>query len=107
MPSREHPADPVEPSATRQRWEILESRFGERIRESDAAWARSLPAAERLALLDDLLDAVRAAHAAAGDWPAVEAQAWQETLAERRLLLHAFRRLDEVTRGRTPLADAC
>ena len=31
---------------------------------------------------------------------------WRDTLAERVLLLKAFRRLDEVTHGTGPVADA-
>ena len=84
----------------------MESLFGQRIRASDAAWARGLSAADRLAIVEELFGAVRTAHESAGDWPAVDAHAWEETLAERRRLVTAFHRLDEVTRGRTPLADA-
>ncbi len=105
--SREHPTS-VSP---RHRWQLFEQLCGERVRASDEAWARGLLPAGRLAVLDDLFLSVRAARLAAGDWDAVEAAAWQETLSERMRQVRAFRRLDEARRaeamrGTGTLADA-
>ncbi len=89
-----------------QRWALFEERFGPRARASDAAWARSLSPADRLAIVEDLFRAAHAAHALSGDWDAVDERAWCDTLAERRRLAAAFHRLDEVHRGCAPVADA-
>ena len=95
---------PSEPP--RHRWGLLETAFGDRIRESDAVWARSLSPAARIALVEELLCIARSAHEREGDWAAVEARAWAETLAERRRLVAECHRLDEVQRGTKPVADA-
>lgn len=98
-------------ASPRQRWLIFEQLCGERVRASDEAWARSLPPAKRLAVVDDLFLSVRAVRLAAGDWHSVDAAAWQETLSERMRQVRAFRRLDEARRaeamrGTGTLADA-
>ncbi len=98
-------ADPATPGH-RQRWELFETLCGERIRARDAEWADRLSPADRVAVADDLLTTIRAARVAAGDWQAVDDRAWRETLAERILQVKAFRRLDEVTHGTGPVADA-
>lgn len=92
--------------SAQERWRLFEGNFGDRARASDIAWARHLTPAERLAVVDDLLNTVRTAHEVTGDWDAVEAVAWRETLAERRRLVAAFQTLDEVRLGSAPLADA-
>lgn len=76
------------------------------MRASDVAWAAGLSPAARVAVADDLLTTIRAVRVAAGDWHEVDDRAWRETLDERNLLVSAFRRLDEVTHGTGPLADA-
>ncbi len=88
------------------RWDLFEAICGDRVRAGDAAWAASLSPAERLAVADDLLTTIRAVRVAAGDWQAVDDRAWCETLAERDRQVAAFRRLDEVTDGSGPVADA-
>jgi hypothetical protein len=85
--------------ALRGRWDVLNETFGGRIRKSDAAHAKGLSPDQRLAIVDDLLETVRAAHEASGTWNAVDDRAWQESLAERRRLSAAFHKLDEVMRG--------
>jgi hypothetical protein len=85
---------------------MFESLCGEMTRARDAAWAAGLTPAARLAVADDLLTTIRAVRVAAGDWQAVDDRAWRETLAERTLQVHAFRRLDEVTDGTGPMANA-
>mgnify|MGYP000260873291 CR=1 FL=1 len=92
--------------ALRGRWDVLNETFGSRIRESDAAHAKGLSSDQRLSIVDDLLETVRAAHEAAGNWDAVDYRAWQETLAERRRLIAAFHKFDEVMRGSATPADA-
>lgn len=94
------------PASPRRRWQLFEHLCGERVRSSDAAWARSLLPAERLAVVDDLFMSVRAARVAAGDWQHVDARAWHETLDERMLQVRAYGRLDEATRGTRTVADA-
>ena len=89
-----------------RRWDLFEAICGERVRAGDAAWAATLSPAERLAVADDLLTTIRAVRVAAGDWQAVDDRAWCETLAERNRQVAAFRRLDEVTHGSGPVADA-
>jgi hypothetical protein len=93
-------------ASPRQRWELFEQLCGDRARASDTAWARSLPPAERLAVVDDLLMTVRSARVAAGDWQHVDDLAWRETLNERLLQVQAFRRLDEAMRGTGTVANA-
>ena len=85
---------------------MFDERFGARARASDAAWAESLSPAARLALVEELLEAVRSAHTAAGDWHIVDERAWNDSLAERRRAVAAFHRLDEVRGGWSPPADA-
>lgn len=99
-------ADVARGSPYRRRWELFEAICGDRMRASDAAWAAALSPAERLAVADDLLTTIRAVRLAAGDWHAVDDRAWCETLAERDRHVAAFRRLDEVTHGSGPVADA-
>jgi hypothetical protein len=89
-----------------QRWGVFETLCGKAIRAQDAAWAARLSPEARLAVSDDLLTTIRATRAAAGDWQAVDNQAWRETLAHRKLQVMAFRRLDEVTLGTASVADA-
>lgn len=89
-----------------RRWDLFEAICGDRVRAGDAAWAASLSPAERLAVADDLLTTIRGVRVAAGDWQAVDDRAWCETLAERDRQVAAFRRLDEVTHGSGPVADA-
>ena len=89
-----------------QRWALFEKLCGDQIRARDAAWAAGLAPAARVAVADDLLATIRAVRVVAGDWQAVDDRAWRETLAERVLQLKAFRRLDEVTHGTGPVADA-
>ena len=89
-----------------RRWDLFEAICGDRVRAGDAAWAATLSPAERLAVADDLLTTIRAVRVAAGDWQAVDDRAWCETLAERNRQVAAFRRLDEVTHGSGPVADA-
>lgn len=89
-----------------RRWDLFEAICGDRVRAGDAAWAASLSPAERLAVADDLLTTIRDVRVAAGDWQAVDDRAWCETLAERDRQVAAFRRLDEVTHGSGPVADA-
>jgi hypothetical protein len=86
---------------------LFEALCGDRVRAHDAAWAARLSPAARLAVADDLLTTIRAVRVAAGDWQAVDDRAWRATLDERNLHLAAFRRLDEVTHGTRPVADAC
>lgn len=89
-----------------RRWDLFEAICGDRVRAGDAEWAASLSPAERLAVADDLLTTIRGVRVAAGDWQAVDDRAWCETLAERDRQVAAFRRLDEVTHGSGPVADA-
>lgn len=89
-----------------RRWDVFEAICGDRVRAGDVAWAASLSPAERLAVADDLLSTIRAVRVAAGDWQAVDDRAWCETLTERDRQVAAFRRLDEVTHGSGPVADA-
>jgi hypothetical protein len=89
----------------RQRWERFEALCGEIIRARDAAWAAGLSPTARLAVADDLFTTIRAVRVAAGDWQAVDDNAWRETRAERMLQVEAFRRLDEVTDGTGPVAN--
>lgn len=98
-----------ESSATvspRQRWEVFEKLCGDRVRASDASWARGLSPAERMAVADDLFMTVRAARVGAGDWQQVDDLAWHETLNDRVRQVQAFRRFDEATHGTRPVADA-
>ncbi len=99
-------AEPALTSPYRRRWDLFEAICGDRVRADDAAWAAALSPAERLAVADDLLTTIRAVRVAAGDWEAVDNRAWCETLAERDRQVAAFRRLDEVTHGTGPVADA-
>lgn len=85
---------------------MFESLCGERVRASDAAWARGLSAADRLALVDDLFLTVRAARRDAGDWLRVDDLAWKETLCDRIRQVESFRRFDEASRGTGPVANA-
>ena len=98
---------PPDAIAPHQRWQLFETLCGERVRASDAEWAGGLSAAERLAVADDLFVTVREARRAAGDWQQVDDRAWQVTLEARMLEVEAFQRLDEATRGSSPLADTC
>ncbi len=91
--------------APRQRWDLFETLCGDRVRASDAAWCRSLSPAERLAITDDLFQAIRAARTAAGDWDAVEARAWQADLAARDRLVAAFQAFDRATHGTATAQD--
>lgn len=99
-------AEPALAGPYRRRWDLFEAICGDRVRAGDAAWAAALSPAERLAVADDLLTTIRAVRVAAGDWRAVDDRAWCETLAERNRQVAAFRRLDEVTHGTSPVADA-
>jgi len=94
------------PQDPRRRWAIYQERYGGLARASDAAWAASLTPAERLAIVDGLPAGVRGVRERAGDWDEVDARSWQATLEERAAQVAAFRRLDEVNRGRDPAADA-
>ncbi len=75
------------------------------MRASDVTWAGALSPAERLAVADDLFVTVRDVRLAAGDWQQVDDRAWEATLAARLHDVTAFRRLDEVNRGSSPLAN--
>jgi len=90
----------------RERWQLFEHLCGDRVRASDAAWARGLSPAERLAVADDLFVTVRAARIAAGDWQQVDERSWQDSLRDRLRQVHFFRRFDKVTSGTSPVADA-
>lgn len=85
--------------ALRGRWNVLNDVFGSRIRQSDASHTSRLTADERLSIVDDLLGAVFASHVARETWEAVDERAWERALAERRHMVAAFLRLDEVRRG--------
>lgn len=93
-------------TSPRRRWELFEELCGDRVRAADASWTRSLPPAERLAVVDDLLMTVHSARVAAGDWQAIDDRAWRETLEERVRQVWAFRRLEEASHGTAPMADA-
>jgi hypothetical protein len=95
---------PSDAFAPRECWHRFEALAGERVRASDATWAGALSPAERLAVADDLFVTVRDVRLAAGDWQQVEDRAWEATLAARIREITAFRRLDEATRGSSPLA---
>lgn len=97
---------PQPPQDPRHRWAIYEERYGALARASDAAWAASLTPADRLAVVDGLLAGVRGVRERAGDWDEADTRSWQAALEERRAQVAAFRRLDEVNRGRGPAADA-
>lgn len=99
------PAQP--PQDPRRRWAIYEERYGGLARASDAAWVASLTPADRLAIVDGLLASVRSVRERVGDWNEVDARGWQAALQERAAQVAAFRRFDEVNRGRRPTADAC
>jgi hypothetical protein len=96
---------PSDAFAPRECWHRFEALAGERVRASDATWAGALSPAERLAVADDLFVTVRDVRLAAGDWQQVEDRAWEATLAARIREITAFRRLDEVNRGSSPLAN--
>ena len=93
-------------ASPRQRWEEFESLCGDRVRASDAEWARGLSPAERLAVVDDLFRTVRDARRTAGDWGQIDDLAWRQTLREHTLQAEAFRRFDEASGGTSPVADA-
>jgi len=96
---------PPDAVAPRDRWQLFETLAGARVRASDAKWAGALSPAQRLAVADDLFATVRAVRLAAGDWQQVDDRAWEATLAARIHDVAAFRRLDEVNRGSSSLAD--
>jgi len=96
---------PTDALAPRDRWNLFETLAGERVRASDAAWARGLSPAQRLAVADDLFVTVRDVRRAAGDWQEIDDRAWEATLAARIHDVAAFRRLDEANRGSSPLAN--
>jgi hypothetical protein len=96
---------PPDAFAPRERWHRFEALAGERVRDSDATWAGALSPAERLAVADDLFVTVRDVRLAAGDWQQVDDRAWEATLTARIHDVAAFRRLDEVNRGSSPLAN--
>lgn len=98
--------DPTAVESLQRRWDRFDKLCGDRIAASDAAWARALSPAERIAVADDLLATVRTARIAAGDWHRVDDLAWHETLNDRLRQVQAFRRLDEAIRGSSPMADA-
>ena len=102
MASETRPSDLLAP---RDRWNLFEALAGERVRASAAAWAAALSPAQRLAVADDLCVTVRDVRRAAGDWQEIDDRAWEATLAARIFELAAFRRLDEVNRGSSPLAN--
>lgn len=104
-PSRDT-ADPEPVTGPLQRWDLFQELCGDQVRAGDVAWAAGLSPAARVAVADDLLTTIRAVRVAAGDWQEVDDRAWRETLDERNLHVAAFRRLDEVTHGTGPLADA-
>ena len=96
---------PPEPWAPQQSWHLFEQLCGARVRASDASWSQGLSPAQRLTLADDLFATVRGARIAAGDWQQVDQRSWQAALDERVSQVQAFKRLDEATRGTSPLAN--
>lgn len=96
---------PPDALVPRDRWQLFETLAGARVRSSDASWAGALSPRERLAVADDLFATVRAVRLAVGDWQQIDDRAWEATLAARIHDVAAFRRLDEVNRGSSPLAN--
>jgi len=93
-------------ASLRQRWELFDQVWGDRARAADAAWSRRLSADERLSIVDDLFDTVRAARPGGGEWAAIDARAWDETRAERDRLVSAFRMFSEAKSGTVPAHHA-
>jgi hypothetical protein len=98
------PADAPRPNHP-ARWAVFEERFGKRARASDVDWMARLTPAGRLDVVEALLTTVRTVREAAGQWAEVDARAWQAALDERRRLVAAFHRLDEVRGGHEPAAN--
>jgi len=81
------------------RWELFDQEWGDRARSADAEWGRGLSAAERMAIVDDLFCTIRSARRSDGEWAAIDARAWEETLVERDRLVAAFHAWDESRSG--------
>jgi hypothetical protein len=61
---------------------------------------------ERIAIVEDLFGTLRTAHDLAGDWRAIDARAWAETLEARQRFVASFEAYGEGFHGRAPLANA-
>jgi hypothetical protein len=82
--------------APQQDWSYIESRS----QESDAERLRAMTTAERFALLADMYNTNwTARQGLSGDWDQLEQWRWEEKLAERRRLVEAFQKLDQLRRG--------
>jgi len=74
--------------------------FENRTRAAEIAWLRGLTPADKFAIYCDLFSLVHQVHDPRVDRHRLEQRRWQQKLADRRIAVEAFRKLDE-WRGRT------
>ena len=87
--------------APRQNW----TAYRERAKDADAAWLRGLSIAERFDLYADLFGIVWEAQGNRGN-ERLEVWNWNRKVAARRRQIHAFSKLDELTRERAASHDS-
>lgn len=88
------------------RWGDFERLFNDRIRSSERAWISGIRPVERIAIVEELFATALKAHERAGDWSAIDARAWADTLDDRRRFVAAFETYGEARNGRPSVADA-
>ena len=82
--------------APRQDWSL----YRQLTETYDIAWERNLTVAEKFALYQDMHRIVMA-RTGPGDWAKLDEWLWQEKVARRLKEVKAYRKLDELRRGRS------
>ncbi|HEY4232569.1 MAG TPA: hypothetical protein VGM76_04030 [Lacipirellulaceae bacterium] len=88
--------------APQQNW----AEFTSATRDENDASIRRLTAADRFSIYADLFNVIWVARGELGNWERLDRWRWEQKLDERRRLVAAFNKLDQLRRERTAANDA-